>query len=974
MDPLTTLGLVTNIVQLVDAATKAAKVCRDIYKDGAPNDHLRIKETSDYLHRCLSTLDRPSKPTESLSSSRSGDTLNDLSDKCCLTAQALSSELKVLQKSTKGGFRETTKKILGTYQKAPNIERLQKNLDSYHKTLDTVVAVDIRQRIIALSLQQSEQLVDKEQQFAKLLEELKSVSIPVGSKLRMEINGAVETIKQTVKIEHERTRLQIDWAAQNQDHVRQHEQFLESLRFDHINQRVNQIERSDPHTFHWILEDDDDIDTTNHDKANKKGNESEGEVDREGTDADRDNNTKPRLLHSLIDWLKQGQKIYWINGKAGSGKSTLMKFIVNDARAARALKVWANGSECTILAFYFWLSGDELQRNMKGVLCSLLHQVLLNSTSILEVVYGSDERMRQKRTIGDWSVDELEGFLKFAIDSFKHKGKICIFLDGVDEFDQKEDVGDFLDLVERLSKLQHVKFCLSSRPENYLEKRLSCYANLRLQDLTAKDIEACTRNELSKLYPANDLKETDVDSLIYLIKTKADGVFLWVRYALKNILQGIRNDDDLKDLYKRIRELPSGMEDLYREMWRRLNGDELRYQEEASMYFWYAETHPLSLFEMMVATHNGIREEYLRCLKPQDWSKTVLACEKLRSRILTRCAGLLEVNYDNGETWIPASLESLDKAKTAIASSSIAGNVSQDMGFYFNANVAYMHRTARDFLFTTDAGRNIISKTVSSRDERGANIVRAFMANILQGFSSFTGFGINGIIRRLVGLDTSYELELLKELSQICRTLSIPGSRYDIRRVTFWSHAFNHDFAMSTAWHGCTEYVQYFVDHEHEYVSPYYLGALFQRSLAGLGLALKRDTRILELARWLAQRGADLNTKHYFGYVERPIQTLLETLIESKWNRSLTLIKSPRLLRQAAQLAQACHPRALRPTSRCIMTWSIIGTHILEPILFEQGSRVFRLGFFNIEIGTDCLYSLAMSCIGHRGDKGTFAR
>jgi len=37
-------------------------------------------------------------------------------------------------------------------------------------------------------------------------------------------------------------------------------------------------------------------------------------------------------------WLKSGQGLYWINGKAGSGKSTLMNYICQDGRRLEYLK------------------------------------------------------------------------------------------------------------------------------------------------------------------------------------------------------------------------------------------------------------------------------------------------------------------------------------------------------------------------------------------------------------------------------------------------------------------------------------------------------------------------------------------------------------------------------------------------------------------------------------------------------------
>ncbi|KAK6209767.1 hypothetical protein QIS74_11351 [Colletotrichum tabaci] len=53
-------------------------------------------------------------------------------------------------------------------------------------------------------------------------------------------------------------------------------------------------------------------------------------------------------------WLQNDSGIYWISGKAGSGKSTLMKLVGTDKRTCQPLLDWGVGSRLLILSFYFW--------------------------------------------------------------------------------------------------------------------------------------------------------------------------------------------------------------------------------------------------------------------------------------------------------------------------------------------------------------------------------------------------------------------------------------------------------------------------------------------------------------------------------------------------------------------------------------------------------------------------------------------
>jgi hypothetical protein len=82
------------------------------------------------------------------------------------------------------------------------------------------------------------------------------------------------------------------------------------------------------------------------------------------------------LWSNFPKWLKEGTSIYWISGKAASGKSTLMNYIINDESTMEALEVWAAGKPLHVLTFFLWAPGTPLQRNVEGLLRSLLYQLL----------------------------------------------------------------------------------------------------------------------------------------------------------------------------------------------------------------------------------------------------------------------------------------------------------------------------------------------------------------------------------------------------------------------------------------------------------------------------------------------------------------------------------------------------------------------------------------------------------------------
>ena len=45
---------------------------------------------------------------------------------------------------------------------------------------------------------------------------------------------------------------------------------------------------------------------------------------------------------NFVEWLESDSRLYWITGKAGSGKSTLMKFICQDEEAVTSQQAYSS--------------------------------------------------------------------------------------------------------------------------------------------------------------------------------------------------------------------------------------------------------------------------------------------------------------------------------------------------------------------------------------------------------------------------------------------------------------------------------------------------------------------------------------------------------------------------------------------------------------------------------------------------------
>lgn len=359
----------------------------------------------------------------------------------------------------------------------------------------------------------------------------------------------------------------------------------------------------------------------------------------------------------FTQWLQSGEPIYWISGKPGSGKSTFMRFLINDVRTLKLLKV--HGDAC-IIASFIWTAGSHMQRSLRGLLCVLLHALVTETPSLMQCS-GLDERMYSKTCPKDWSSQELECTLHSLVQS--RAEPVCIFIDGLDEIDPgiSDGQGNLLDVIKRLSTLNGIKLCLSSRPEIALKSELCAYPHMKLQDLTRGDILRLVMDQLNtpkvvdwiqyqQQYGASRIDdhegaEPTVEYLVHAIVERAEGIFLWVCLVTQSIRRGVLNCDDWKLLIKRVQSLPLELESLYENLWQRQEKDSDIYRTHIAVY----------LNTISDLRYYSVTALHILFVVEPDLSKRLLAggayvssveiyrrMQELRRQIDARCCGLLE--------------------------------------------------------------------------------------------------------------------------------------------------------------------------------------------------------------------------------------------------------------------------------------------------------------------------------------------
>lgn len=313
---------------------------------------------------------------------------------------------------------------------------------------------------------------------------------------------------------------------------------------------------------------------------------------------------------SFVDWLETDSRTYWITGKAGSGKSTLMKFIYTSKNGSsklhyrQHLERWKSDRKLIVAKFYFWASGTELQTTQAGLFRSLLHQIFVSLPQLIQKVIpgmwesrclfnGSFSKFESGGLAYNdntwdathWTDSELQEMFCNAVRLATLEGdcKIFLLVDGLDEF--AGDPAALISIFQDVSMNPLVKLCVSSRPWVEFEDAFRSEPSLMLQDLTYADIKHYVSSRLENDAQYAPLRARDPqfgDQLVENIVNKASGVFLWVRLVVDSLLQGLEHGDRVSDLQKRLDETPQELEALYEKILIKIDP---RYVEHAAQLF-----------------------------------------------------------------------------------------------------------------------------------------------------------------------------------------------------------------------------------------------------------------------------------------------------------------------------------------------------------------------------------------------------
>ncbi|KFY47630.1 hypothetical protein V495_01894 [Pseudogymnoascus sp. VKM F-4514 (FW-929)] len=713
MDPLTALSLAGTVVQFVDFGCKLLSEGRQLYKSTSgklqSNEEIEIITLDlQILVKKLQVSPLPSVPG-ALTKQQAEETrsLQLICDQASSIAEEMIRELEkvALPSNAPRKTAKTFKQLLKARLSSHKIADMVARLTELRKAIDTNLLFSAKENIdlqaVRLAARFDQMDVQTQRILTSLLENQNAVNQQVITAVaqmmsRLEVAND-KAHQQTQSILSERYNMEhmvdittnismLAVSSEEETNLRKDIQatIIESLQYPTMTSRYEDIGEAFPQTLEWAFQDQTD-------------------------------ENLPRA--NLATWLKTGKGQYWVSGKPGSGKSTLMKHLFDDRRTWQYLQDWAKtidpiDAPLHIATFFFWNSGTPEQKSQAGLLRALIYQILKQTPDLVPIVFPAfwadvyskylDRQERESKALvasKRWQLRELKMAMKLLVGQTQVPIKLFFLIDGLDEFEEDhEDLVIIFRDITHLSKGRS-KICLSSRPWVIFEDSFRACAGLKMQNLTYKDIEIYVNERLYENPAFQRLAEEEPEEMSELIRElvqKADGVFLWVRIVVKSLLSGIRNLDEMSDLWRRLRLLPKELEPLYEHLMGRI---EPIYMEWASKVFRIVQTSRgidektgtqrkiqlhdrLTLIVLYLAINDNCSLEDIRKMKPESIDSK---CRTCAVQLTARCAGFLEISTsEDQETAAPTSC------------------------------VVFLHRTARDFLEDKTRWKKLLAVTLGT--------------------------------------------------------------------------------------------------------------------------------------------------------------------------------------------------------------------------------------------------------------------
>ncbi|KAF4970545.1 hypothetical protein FSARC_2454 [Fusarium sarcochroum] len=762
---LEALGAASAILSVISFAGNIISLSYKIY-DGLPTPG---DELGDYAKQMHDAADRVRIRNEKVPHGTSAEAkLSEVARKCIEVAGNLERETRIINRSSQKGkvFSSIYMAFRAKRQKAKIME-LDESLKKCKQAMEMELLLQICDKGAAIEQQQSQGFQDLDNDVQNLISQLARGQ----TKIEMLVSQEAKKTRDAIN-----TSLATGFKALNARAISddQRQRLLKSLKSEEIRLRYDRVTSSSDACFERVFASYERVCCKNPEHKAWHTIEKAPYIVTDGGVSGGEVDEIDRLWDSFSSWLQSDDKLFWIRGKPGSGKSTLIKFIINNENTKRLLRSWSPNTQ--LLSHFFWKIGEESQNSIRGLLCSLLYHILSDCPGAIDQVLEQFSFSTVKDFYKEWPAEEAEEVL-FSLLRTQTRST-CLFIDGLDEISNQDGFSALIDVIRKLRSIPKVKICVSSRPETELVYRLEAMGaqNLRLDHLTQPEMAVYIHKEFEK-FSQGQISASLLREFTATLLSKAEGVFLWLVLATRSLTNGINNGDNEKTLRDRLQELPEELEPLYEAMWLRLNGNNKVYRETAAKYFrcmishgWrvggtrkeekrlWAEVHVPNLAQLSLVMQAEDHEIFPPIANDETLAKLKALCDMTADDIQTRCAGMLQV-YE----------------KSVLHDRSFIDEPHFPSGIYpFIRQVGFIHRTAHDFLMDTEAGQSILNYKydVTSSIDLQIKLVKSWLYLLIPYHTIGVIESVHGAVRECTrlkdkGADQGVILELLPVIQDL---------------------------------------------------------------------------------------------------------------------------------------------------------------------------------------------------------------
>jgi hypothetical protein len=245
-----------------------------------------------------------------------------------------------------------------------------------------------------------------------------------------------------------------------------------------------------------------------------------------------DTGTRLGAIAEIMDWFSQdlehsANRVFWLYGVAGCGKSTIAQSIVEQMTAQR---------RC--VSFFF----DASRQTEAGPdhLFSTISQDLADlnpgwRASLVNVIQTST-KARESSTVKA----QFDNLMLLPAKEVDVIGPILIVIDALDECGSQDQRATLLRVLSRLEELPiSFRFLITSRPEKDIRTVFNKIPWIRAgnldwsdESMTNSDIRQFVRNRLVEV---PELEGKPIEELAHQISYRSDGLFQWASTACKYI-------------------------------------------------------------------------------------------------------------------------------------------------------------------------------------------------------------------------------------------------------------------------------------------------------------------------------------------------------------------------------------------------------------------------------------------------------